>query len=134
MSYLDDRSLLIISLFLALSGFIGMVISANTVAPSRLRVSSIDRGMINREVTVEGTVEDVSESEPSGTIFLRINDGSGVITAVIFGSKSAEIKKNGMDPYLLQGLKVQITGRVNNYRGSTEIVVEDSSNLRTVSW
>ncbi|BAM70689.1 conserved hypothetical protein [Methanothermobacter sp. CaT2] len=133
MAYLDDRSLLLISLFLGLSGFIGMIISADTVTPPEVSVSSINHGMVDRKVTVEGTVEDFRESEHSGTLFLVINDGSGVITAVIFESTSAEIKKNGLDPHLLRGMKVRVTGKVNEYKGSLEIIVEEPSNLRTLA-
>jgi len=127
---LDDRQLLILSTMLGLAGFTGMIISSATLTPELIKISQIDRGMIDRKVTVEGTVSDIHESERSGIIFLRINDGTGTITAVVFESAADKIKRNGPDPCLLQGMRVKVTGRVKEYRGLLEVSVEEPSGLR----
>jgi len=127
---LDDRKLLIISAMLGLAGFTGMIISSATLTPDPIKIAQIDRGMIDRKVTVEGSVVDVCESEHSGIIFLKINDGTGTITAVIFESTAETIKRNGPAPILLKGMRVQVTGRVKEYRGLLEVAVEEPSGLR----
>ena len=87
---LDDRKLLIISAMLGLAGFTGMIISSATLTPDPIKIAQIDRGMIDRKVTVEGTVADVRESEHSGIIFLKINDCTGTITAVILNQQQRQ--------------------------------------------
>jgi len=127
---LDDRQMLIISTILGIAGFTGMIISSATLTPELIKISQIDRGMVDREVTVEGTVTDIHESEHSGVMFLRINDGTGTITAVVFESAADTIKRNGPNLILLQGMRVKVTGRVKEYRGLLEVAVEEPSGLR----
>lgn len=120
---LDDRALLIISVFLGISGFIGMIISSASLTPPIVRVSDMDRSMMDREITVEGTVESVHELK-SGTLLLKINDGTGTVTAVAFKSVSKDME---LSPEILSGMRIQVTGRVKEYHGSLEIVVEKPS-------
>ena len=47
---MDDRKLMILSLIMGLAGFTGMIISAGTVMPSKVKVSMIDRGMMDRRL------------------------------------------------------------------------------------
>ncbi|MCG2827789.1 exodeoxyribonuclease VII large subunit [Methanothermobacter sp. K4] len=127
---LDDRALLIISVFLGISGFIGMIISSASLTPPIVRVSDMDRSMMDREITVEGTVESVHELK-SGTLLLKINDGTGTVTAVAFKSVSEGME---ISPGILRGMRIQVTGRVKEYRGSLEMVVEKPSAIRPKSF
>ncbi|MDI9614645.1 exodeoxyribonuclease VII large subunit [Methanothermobacter sp.] len=126
---LDDRALIMVSVLLGIAGFIGMIVSSASLTPPIVRVSDVDRAMMDREITVEGTVESVHELE-SGTLLLKINDGTGTVTAVAFKSVSKGME---MSPRILRGMRIQVTGRVKEYRGSLEIVVEKPSAIRPKS-
>ncbi|WP_321211442.1 exodeoxyribonuclease VII large subunit [Methanothermobacter sp. DP] len=127
---LDDRALLIISVLLGIAGFIGMIVSSASLTPPVVGVSDVDRSMVDREVTVEGTVEEVHELE-SGTLLLKINDGTGTVTAVAFKSVSEGME---LSPEILSGMRIQVTGRVKEYHGSLEIVVEKPSSIMPKSF
>ncbi|MGB9838850.1 exodeoxyribonuclease VII large subunit [Methanothermobacter sp.] len=126
---LDDRTLLIISSLLGIAGFIGMIVSSASLTPPIVGVSDVDGSMLDREITVEGTVESVHELE-SGTLLLKINDGTGTLTAVVFKSASEGME---MSPEILRGMRIQVTGRVKEYHGALEIVVEKPSAIRSKS-
>ncbi|WBF09992.1 exodeoxyribonuclease VII large subunit [Methanothermobacter marburgensis] len=127
---LDDRALLIISVLLGIAGFIGMIVSSASLTPPVVRVSDLDRAMMDREITVEGTVMAVHELE-SGTLLLKINDGTGTVTAVAFKSVSKDME---LSPEILSGMRIQVTGRVKEYHGSLEIVVEKPSSIMPKSF
>ena len=129
---MDDRKLMILSLIMGLAGFTGMIISAGTVMPSKGNVSMIDRGMMDREVTLDGILLEVRRSENSETFFLKISDGTGTINAVIFESAANEIRKNGLNLSILVGNRVRITGRVTYYRGAPEIVIDEPSGIKVL--
>ncbi|MDI9617978.1 exodeoxyribonuclease VII large subunit [Methanothermobacter sp.] len=127
---LDDRALLLISVLIGIVGFIGMIVSSASLTPPIVRVSDLDRSMMDREITVEGTVEAVHELE-SGILLLKINDGTGTVTAVAFKSVSEAME---LSPEILGGMRIQVTGRVKEYRGALEIVVEKPAAIRLKSF
>lgn len=84
---------------------------------------------IGRYATVEGTVAEVSASE-KGTVFLDF--GSGYphqdFTAVIPAREAGQLV--ALSSY--KGRSLDVTGRIDRYRGKPEIMVDSLHQLRLV--
>ena len=84
---------------------------------------------IGRYATVEGTVAEVSATE-SGTVFLDFGDGypNQDFTAVIPAREAGQLV--ALSSY--KGRSMDVTGRIDRYRGKPEIVVDSLHQLRFI--
>ncbi|MGH7072914.1 MAG: exodeoxyribonuclease VII large subunit [Stellaceae bacterium] len=96
---------------------------ADTIAASDARAH------VGQTVTVEGTVSNVHTSGRSGTVFLDIGGRypHNAFTAVIFKRDTA--KFHGVAA--LNGKTVDVTGKVQLYRGRPEIILNGAGQLKT---
>ena len=67
-------------------------------------------------IILSGTVQEFSYDEQSGTKFFQINDGSGSIKAVIFKGTDA--------PYISNGDRYDVVGKVQTFNNEFQIVVD----------
>jgi DNA/RNA endonuclease YhcR with UshA esterase domain len=83
---------------------------------------------IDKDVTVEGVVSDVHHAASGKVIFIEIGGRypGNPVSAVIF--KDHFSKFPTVDS--LAGKTVDITGRIKEYRGRTEIVLDDPEQLK----
>jgi DNA/RNA endonuclease YhcR with UshA esterase domain len=106
-------------------------------APSPVRASSGKREVIDfrdapkyidQEVTVRGRVVRVNKPKETTFINFCIDYRSCEFAAVIFKSAADKFP----DAFSWEGKTVEITGRVKEYKGTAEIILNDPSQVRVV--
>lgn len=127
---MEDNQIFKLALFTTIFGLVGMMFSANYIMPQEVKIKDINRGMLDKEVSIEGVVLDLSESQKGGTYFLDLMDGTGKIKVVIFESAANEIQKTNITIKTFKNRRVRVLGRVSEYRGSLEVILKDSSSLK----
>ena len=130
---MEDKKIFRLALFTAIFGLVGMMVSANYIMPQTVQIKDKNRGMLDKEVSVEGLVTGVSPSQKGGTYFLDLMDGTGKTKVVIFESVASEIQKTNITPQNFINRRVKIDGKVTEYQGSLEVVLKDASSLKIVA-
>ena len=130
---MEDKKIFKLALFTTILGLVGMMFSASYITPQEVQIKDMNRGMLDKEVSVEGLVTGVSQSQKGGTYFLELMDGTGKTKVVIFESAASEIQKTSVHIENFNKRRVRIVGKVTEYQGSLEVVLKDASSLRIVS-
>jgi DNA/RNA endonuclease YhcR with UshA esterase domain len=130
---MEDKQIFKLALFTTIFGLVGMMFSANYIMPQEVKIKDINRGMLDKEVLVEGLVTDVSQSRNGGTFFLELMDGTGKIKLIIFESAAFEIQKTDISILSFNKRRIRVVGRVTEYKGSLEVILKDSSSLKLLS-
>ena len=123
---MEDKKIFKLALFTTILGLVGMMFSASYIAPQEVQIKDMNRGMLDKEVSVEGLVTGVSQSQKGGTYFLELMDGTGKTKVVIFESAASEIQKTSVDIENFNKRRVRIVGKVTEYQGSLEVVLKDA--------
>lgn len=127
---ISDRTMFRIALMVTMVGIVGMAAFSGEISPRELKINQIEPGMMDQEVTIKGFVEKVDKSSTSNTYFLQINDGTGKITVILFESTVQEIENNGLNIFQMDNSKIKITGKVSEYKGAMELILDDPASLK----
>jgi DNA/RNA endonuclease YhcR with UshA esterase domain len=130
---MEDKKIFKLALFTAIFGLVGMMFSASYITPQNVQIKEINRGMLDKEVSVEGLVTDVSQSQKGGTYFLELMDETGKIKLVIFESAASEIEKTNINIENFNKRRIRVVGKVAEYQGSMELILKDASSLKILS-
>jgi len=130
---MEDKKIFKLALFTAIFGLVGMMFSANYIMPQEVKIKDINRGMLDKEVSMEGLVMDVSESQKGGTFFLELMDGTGKIKVVIFESTANEIQKTNITIKTFKNRRIRVLGRITEYHGNLEVILKDSSSMKIIA-
>ena len=118
---MHDKEIFKITLTTTILGLIGLIILSGYVNPEELSVNEIDKSKIDNQVKVTGIIENYTITK-TGTMIIRLNDGSDVIKVVIFPSTS-------LNTTLYDGMNITVTAKVVEYNGEMELIIEKSKNL-----
>lgn len=127
---MEDKKIFKLALFTAIFGLVGMIFSSSYITPQNVQIKEINRGMLDKEVSIEGLVMDVSQSQKGGTYFLELMDGTGKIKLVIFESAASEIEKTNINIENFNKRRIRVVGKVAEYQGSMELILKDASSLK----
>lgn len=130
---MEDQKIFKLALFTTIFGLVGVIFAANYITPQEVKIKDMNRGMLDKEVSVEGLVTDVSKSRSGGTYFLELMDGTGKIKLIIFESEAFEIQKTGINIKNFNNMRIRVMGRVTEYHGSLEVILKDSSSLKIIA-
>jgi DNA/RNA endonuclease YhcR with UshA esterase domain len=130
---MEDNQIFKIALLTSIIGLVGMVAFAGQVLPKEVKIKDIDRGMLDEDVSVEAVVQDVGRSQKGDTYFLDIMDDTGKTTLIIFSGTATDLQKENISVQNLDKRRINIVGTVNEYKGSTELVLKDSKSLKLLS-
>jgi DNA/RNA endonuclease YhcR with UshA esterase domain len=130
---MEDNQIFKIAFLTSIIGLVGMVAFAGQVLPKEVKIKDIDRGMLDEDVSVEAVVQDVGRSQKGDTYFLDIMDDTGKTKLVIFSGTATDLQKENISVQNLDKRRISIVGTVNEYKGSTELVLKDSKSLKVVS-
>ncbi len=130
---MEDEKIFKLALFTTIFGLVGMMFSASYVTPQNVEISDIDRSMLDKEVSVEGLVTDVSKSQTGETYFLELMDGTGKIKLVIFESAASEIQKTSVNINNFSKKRIRAVGTVTEYKGNLEVILKDASSLKILA-
>ncbi|BDZ70341.1 exodeoxyribonuclease VII large subunit [Methanobacterium petrolearium] len=129
---MEDEKIFRLALFTTIFGLVGMMLSAGYITPQKVEIKDINRGMLDKEVSVEGLVTDVSKSRNGETYFLELMDGTGKIKLVIFDSAASEIQKTSVNIENFSKKRIRAVGTVTEYKGSLEVILKDASSLKVL--
>jgi len=130
---MEDQKIFKLALFTTIFVLVGVIFAANYITPQEVKIKDMNRGMLDKEVSVEGLVTDVSKSRSGGTYFLELMDGTGKIKLIIFESEAFEIQKTGINIKNFNNRRIRVMGRVTEYHGSLEVILKDSSSLKIIA-
>lgn len=127
---MEDHKIFKMALIVSLIGILGMITFAGQISPYKIKINEINQGTMDKEVTVECYVEDVQKALKSDTYFLKVNDGTGKTTVVIFEGITHEMQKMGFNPTSTNKFRIRATCTVTSYKGSYELVLKDQNSLK----
>ncbi len=127
---MEDRLIYKIALATSIIGLLGMIFCADQINPREIKIKDINRGMMDEDVTVDGLVQNVKKSSTSNTYFLDIMDGTGKISLIIFDSNVLDLQKSNISMSNLLNRRVKVTGKVSEYKGSMELILNDAASLK----
>jgi DNA/RNA endonuclease YhcR with UshA esterase domain len=127
---ITDDKLLRIALITSLIGIIGLLIFTPTIEVKKVEIKDISRAMIDEEVCVECVVTDIAKSSSKNSYFLTINDGTGQIQLIIFENQAAEIQSNNFDINDFKDRKVEVTGKITEYKSNLEMILSNGNGLK----
>lgn len=129
---ITDEKLLRIALITALIGLIGLIIFTPTIEVKKVKLSEITRAMIDEEVSVDCVVTNITTSASKNSYFLTLTDGESQMSLVIFESQAAEIQTNSLDIEEFKNKKVNVIGKVTEYKSDLELVLSDGDSLKII--
>lgn len=127
---ITDDKLLRIALITSLIGIIGLLIFTPTIEVKKVEIKDITRGMIDEEVCIDCVITDISTSSSKNSYFLTVNDGTGQMTLIIFEKQAAEIQSNHFDIHDFKNKKVEVTGKITEYKSDLEIILSSGDDLK----
>ena len=126
---MEDQLIFKVALVMSILGLVGMVVSADMITAREIQIKDIDRGMLDEDVSLEGVVQNVKKSSSSETYFLEIMDGTGKITLIIFESSAQDLQMANISIYSLNNRRIKVTGKVSEYHGNLEVLLNDAASL-----
>jgi len=113
---LDDKTIFRVSIALAAAGIILLTLAAYFLQPAKIAISEIDESQVGKVARITGTIESISGTD---TRFLKLSDGYGSITIVVFEREARNIDMEG----LKVGEEISLTGKISLYRGEIEVIL-----------
>lgn len=129
---ITDEKLLKIALVTCLIGIIGLIIFTPSVEVKKVTIKDISKSMIDEEVSINCVVTDISQSNTKNNYFLTINDGTGQISLIIFERQANEIQSKGFKINDFKGKKVNVVGKITQYKSQLEIILSNGDSLKII--
>ena len=126
---ITDDKILKIALITTLIGILGLIIFTPTIEVKEIEIEEIDNGMIDEEVSIIGVVEEVKPSKSGSTYFLKVNDGTGLITVIAFNSVISEMEDSNLSIEMFNNKKVKIVGKITEYNNDLELIISNSNSI-----
>jgi len=111
---MQERTFLVVALIWALVGLFILILFASFAEPPKLNVSELE-GQIGKIVELNA-VNVTSISYKEDTVFLKLEDSTGKISAVYFDTPKFD---------LIEGDIVSVRGKVQLYKGDLEIIIQE---------
>jgi DNA/RNA endonuclease YhcR with UshA esterase domain len=127
---MKDNEILFVSMIVAASGLLILFFISDQIQPTLQDISDISNEDAGSKVIVKGTVASMKVHE-DGHVFLEIKDATGTIDAVLFEGMVEEA--GGLET--IQGCTVmEVTGRIDEYRGALEIIPRGGGDVKCLSF
>lgn len=130
---MEDSQIFKIVLIIAVLGLSGMMMISDKITPQEIKVNDLNRGMLDEDVSIVGLVEKVDKSPRSNTYFLQIRDGTGKTAVVVFDTAVLDLEKNNLTPVSFANHRVKITGKVQQYNGNMELILNDGKSIKILA-
>jgi DNA/RNA endonuclease YhcR with UshA esterase domain len=127
---MNDEKIFKMALIFSIIGIVGMIVFAGQISPYKVKINEINQATMDKEVTVECYVEEVKKALKSDTYFLKVNDGTGKMTVVIFEGTTHEMQKIGFSPLNTDKIRIRVTGTVTQYNGAFELILKDQNSIK----
>ncbi|MDO5848471.1 MAG: OB-fold nucleic acid binding domain-containing protein [Methanobrevibacter sp.] len=130
---ITDDKLIKIALITTLVGIIGLIVFTPSIEVKEVNVEDLTKGMIDEQVAIAGVVEEIKPSSSGSTYFLKVNDGTGLITAIAFDSVVSDMEDSNLSIEMFKDKKVRIDGKVTEYNSKMELIISDSSSIKILN-
>lgn len=117
---MQDQKIFKITTITTIIGIIGLILTSGFITPNEVKIKDIDNSKIDEQVQITGNIISTTTTK-SGTNILKIEDTTGTINAVIFNNPENKYK---------QGNNITITGRIAQYKGQVELIIDDMKNIK----
>lgn len=117
---MHDKTIFKITLITTIVGLVGIILTTGLVNPEHLTIDKIDKSKIDNQVEITAVVSNIKTTDTQTTI-ITLTDNTGLITAVIFSK---------LDNLLNIKDNVTIVGRVTEYNGQLELIIDDQTNIK----
>ena len=111
---MKERTFLIIAAIWSLVGLFVLLLLGSFAQPPIVKISDLQNNIGKIVQLNDARVSSISSHE--GTVFLTLEDSTGKIDAVYFGSPTYEIIEDDV---------VAVKGKVQLYKGDLEIVIQE---------
>lgn len=119
---MDDNKIFKISSITLIIGLLGIILLSGYVNPEKLNIKQIDKSKIDNQIELDAKIESITKTK-SNTQIIKLTDKTGTINLIIF--PSTDFKTN-----ITKNQEIKIIGRVTQYNGQLELILEESKNLR----
>lgn len=119
---MNDSKIFKISLITLVVGLMGIILLSGYVHPEKLSIKQIDKSKIDNQIEVDATIKSITKTK-SNTQIIKLTDKTGSIDLIIFSSTD-------FNTNLTKNQKINVIGRVTQYNGQLELILEESKNLR----
>jgi DNA/RNA endonuclease YhcR with UshA esterase domain len=120
---MKEITLIRVCLLGSVAGIIALYLISFTMVAEEVGSGEITQDHIGMRVKLSGFVEGLREHS-SGHIFFELRDDTGVVDVVVWEDKAEQLMLSGTELERLQdGAGIEITGRVERYRGSLQVVL-----------
>jgi DNA/RNA endonuclease YhcR with UshA esterase domain len=128
--FMHDKYVFQIALVTTVFGLAGMIFFSGEIVPREFKIEDINKNHVGEDLAIHGLVRTVEN--PGNLYILSVIDGTGEIKVVIFGSLADEFRREGTDPRNFENRRVKIVGNVKEYRGSAQLIVENTRSIKIV--
>jgi len=109
----NEKTLIILCLIVSLIGILIMFTTNKFLGKNIIKISEVTENL--NSVSVEGSIINLDVTE-SGTVFIRLEDDSGIINVVVFKNSIKEVESLNI------GNKIVVQGKPDIYKGSLELI------------
>jgi len=107
---MNNKTLLSVALICSLIGIFIILLIVEKIEYPYIKISSIDKTMLEQEVKIKGEVESLTKR--SNLLILNIKDETGKIQVVVFETNNLTIKENSI---------AEIQGTVTEYQNKLQL-------------
>lgn len=115
---MKDETLLKISIIASIGGITLLYFSSQFISDNLLSIEELMPENVGTMVEITGNISSIFVSQ-KGHSFLKINDGTGEITGVLFKDSMGKI------PDFKVGDKIKASGTLDEYQGELEIIIKE---------
>jgi len=128
-----DNDIFKIALATSILGIVGIIIFSGQLSPQEYSITDINRGMLDKEVSIQGVVEDITKSKDGETYFLEIGDSTGRLSVVVFHQNVKDYERYNSRITDLVKRRIRIQGTVTEYNGHLELILTDSKSVKVIA-
>jgi len=130
---MKDDDLFKIALATSIIGMVGIIIFSGQLDPQECSINNINRGMMDKQVSIHGVVEDIKKSKNGETYFLELADGTGRISVVMFHQNVEDYERYNLKIRDLNKRRIKVQGTITEYDGHLELILTDSKSVKVIA-
>jgi DNA/RNA endonuclease YhcR with UshA esterase domain len=130
---MNDETIYKVALTTSILGIVGIIIISGQLYPQEYHITDINRGMLDKQVSIHGVVEEIKKSKTSDTYFLELADETGKIDVVVFHQTVEDYEKYNLKISELIKRRIRIMGTVTEHDGHLEIILTDSKSVKLIT-
>lgn len=125
---MDDSVLLKIAVLVSTIGLVMLFFVSSYARPPNVKIFEITYDDVGRYTVITGRIES-KYVHKDGHIFFDLKDDTGKMKVVLFSSTAKTLESETL-ACLENGKNVEVKGKVDEYKGSLEIIPKDGEDVK----